>query len=272
MALRSFLDARGGRARLFFTIAVCLLFTGCATTKGPPDARDPWEGFNRSVFNFNEKLDDYVLAPTARGYQAVTPEFVDTGVTNFFSNLDDIGIALNNLLQFKFNQAGSDFGRFWVNTTVGILGFFDVASRIGLQKHDEDFGQTLGSWGVTSGPYLVLPFFGPSTVRDGPSLIVDAYTYPITYYPPDVVVATSLYALDVIDTRAGLFALEERFRDLMFDPYVTIRNAWLERRRYLVHDGRPPQKDDLLEELEGFEQGGGEDDLFRELEEMETEE
>ena len=140
---------------------------------------DPWQRFNRKVFQFNEVMDRYIAKPVAKGYRWITPNIVDRGISNFFSNLGDIGVTVNDLLQGKFMQAGSDGLRFVVNSTLGIVGFFDVASELGLPKHHEDFGQTLGYWGVSSGPFLVLPFLGPSNIRDGTSLIVDYQLNPL---------------------------------------------------------------------------------------------
>ena len=147
---------------------------GCATSPDyTADARDPWQGFNRKVYSFNDALDRAYLVPAAELYRGVTPDFAEKGVHNFFANLGDVGVAFNNTLQFKFLDAASDLGRIVVNSTIGLLGFMDVASRMGLEKHDEDFGQTLGYWGMGSGPYIMLPFLGPSNLRAGPGKIVD---------------------------------------------------------------------------------------------------
>ena len=148
------------------------------------NAHDPLEGFNRAMYTFNDKLDKYVLKPVAKGYHAVAPTPVRRSVANFFSNLHDPAVMLNNLLQGKPGQAASDLGRFMVNSTIGIFGLFDVSSKFGLPKHDEDFGQTLAVWGVGDGPYLVLPFFGPSNMRDAPALVVDWETYPLNHPQP----------------------------------------------------------------------------------------
>ncbi|MEM7293776.1 MAG: VacJ family lipoprotein, partial [Pseudomonadota bacterium] len=145
---------------------ILLFVGGCATVPQPNPEVDPWESWNRSVYSFNEGLDRLILKPVAQTYREYTPQFIQTGIGNFLSNLGDILVIINDLLQLKFEQAGQDMSRFLLNSTVGLFGFFDVASPIGLPKHDEDFGQTLGYWGVDSGPYLVLPFFGPSTLRE----------------------------------------------------------------------------------------------------------
>jgi len=199
---------------------------------------------NRSINAFNVELDDYVLKPVARGYQLITPEPLDKGISNFFSNLDDVTVFINDLLQFKVIQGTSDFARFSVNSTVGIFGLFDVAKMIGLEKHNEDFGQTLGFWGVPTGPYLVLPFFGPSSLRDGPSMvIVDWHTEPL-HYEQDMVVRYGLYSLEVIDTRANLLHASSVLEKSSTDSYLFIREAYLQRRRNLVYDGNPPEPDD----------------------------
>lgn len=196
---------------------------------------DPWEGFNRRVFAFNEVMDKYVLRPVAVGYQAVTPAPVDRSVTNFFSNLDDVLVVINDVGQLKFSQAASDSARFLINTTVGFFGIFDVATHIGLPKHNEDFGQTLGYWGVGTGPYLVLPFLGPSTLRDTGGLTA-GYFYAPGY--TDVTNTTAqtygAYALWGVDLRADLIASEGLISG---DKYTFLRSAFLQRREYLINDG-----------------------------------
>lgn len=194
---------------------------------------DPWEGLNRKIYAFNDVADRYVLKPVAKSYQWITPDFVETGVGNAFSNILDINTILNDLLQMKFGQALSDTGRFALNTTVGLAGLFDVASPIGLEKHNEDFGQTLGYWGVGPGPYLVIPFLGPSDLRDGFSLIVDSQTNIINEVD-HIPTRNQIYALRVIDGRANLFAAEQL---LTGDKYTFLRDAYLQRREFLVKDG-----------------------------------
>nr|WP_231489538.1 VacJ family lipoprotein [Halomonas saliphila] len=211
------------------------MLAGCAgrvaVEERHPD--DPWEGFNRRVFSFNEALDRAVLKPVARGYRTVTPEPVQTGVGNFFSNLGEIRTALNSLLQAKPANAGLSTSRFLINTTVGIGGLWDFATPMGITAEEEDFGQTLGVWGLGEGPYLVLPLLGPSTVRDTSGLPLDMYTYPLTYVEDDAV-RYGLTALRIIDMRAGLLDQEELIRG---DRYVFIRDAYLQRRRFEVSDG-----------------------------------
>jgi len=220
-------------------LLLAALLTGCATT-GERDARDPWEGFNRKSFAFNEKLDEVVLKPVATGYQKIVPGFAREGVSNFFDNLEDIGTTLNNFLQGKPKEGASDLGRFVVNTVFGVFGLWDVATPLGLEKHYEDFGQTLGVWGVQSGPYFVIPFLGPSTARDAPAKVVD----PAWYYASWVDNSTiywSLWGLDKIRVRANLFQAEGVLQEAALDKYSFIRDAWVQRRRNMVYDGNPPK-------------------------------
>lgn len=195
---------------------------------------DPWEGFNRKVYVFNDTLDTYALKPLAKGYRAVTPDPIENGISRMFSNLGEIVNVMNDLLQGKFSQAGNDTGRFLVNTTVGLVGFFDVAQHAGMPKSDgEDFGQTLGTWGVSSGPYVMLPLFGPSTVRDGPAKIVDQLVNPINEID-HVPTRNVVYGVNIISNRAELLKAEELISG---DKYSFIRDAYLQRREYLLNDG-----------------------------------
>ncbi len=220
-------------------LLVAVLLAGCATT-GERDPRDPWEGFNRTSFAFNEKLDAAVLKPVAQGYVKVVPGFAREGVDNFFSNLEDLGTGLNNFLQGKPKEGASDLGRFAVNSVIGVFGLWDIASPLGLEKHYEDFGQTLGVWGVRSGPYLVIPLLGPSTARDAPAKVVD----PSWYYSGAIdnnVVYWSFWGLDKVRTRASLFQAEGVLEAAALDKYTFLRDAWLQRRRSMVFDGNPPR-------------------------------
>lgn len=224
---------------VFLVVLVVIMIGGCASTQQlSNDSRDPWEGFNRGVYGFNDALDQAFLVPVATGYRAVAPEFVEKGVSNFFANINDIGVAFNNTLQFKFLDAASDVGRVLVNSTIGLLGVVDVASRMGLQKHDEDFGQTLGYWGIGSGPYVMLPFFGPSSLRDGPGKAVDMLLSLPNQADIKVSERNGLFALHTISKRAELMQLEEKAEDLIHDRYVFIRDAYLIRREFLVNDGK----------------------------------
>ncbi|MFD2189548.1 VacJ family lipoprotein [Pistricoccus aurantiacus] len=208
---------------------------GCAST---PDTErnpeDPWEGFNRQVFAFNDTLDRYALKPVAQGYAYVTPDPVEKSVGNFFSNLGELRTVLNSILQWKWNNAGVASGRFFVNTTLGVAGLFDVATSAGITANKEDFGQTLGWWGVDSGPYLVLPLLGPSTVRDTGALPVDIYSYPLAYVEDDKI-RLSIRALQLVNVRASLLD-QERF--IQGDRYTFIRDTFLQKRRFEVNDGQ----------------------------------
>lgn len=197
-------------------------------------AEDPWENWNRKVFRFNETLDTYTLKPVAKGYRKVTPKPVRRSVRNFFGNLGEGKNLVNNLLQAKFHDAGVDTARFLFNTTFGVLGFFDVATRMGLQRNDEDFGQTLGKWGLPSGPYVVLPLLGPSTVRDAPALVPDVYTTVYPYIKRDRY-RYGLAGVELVSVRESLLGAE----DLLGtgDKYSMVRNVWLQNREYKVLDG-----------------------------------
>lgn len=230
--------------------AVILLLSGCASVNGPPDSHDPWERFNRSVYNFNDKFDRAILKPVAKGYRKITPDPAEKGVSNFFSNLDDVIVIVNDILQLKPLQALSDTGRFLVNSTLGIAGLFDVATPIGLEKHDEDFGQTLGRWGLGQGPYLVLPVLGPSTVRDGAGLVADQYVHPIRE-AEDRESRVGLYLLNMVNLRAGLLEAGDIVDEAAYDPYIFIRELYIQRRRNLVYDGSPPV-DPMDEEIDIF--------------------
>lgn len=197
------------------------------------EKEDPWEPMNRVVFRFNDTLDRWALKPIAKGYQKVTPDAVEEGVHNVFSNLGEVRNFANNVLQFKLHDAGVDTARFFFNTTFGLLGFFDVATKMGLQRNDEDFGQTLGAWGLQSGPYVVLPLLGPSTVRDAAALYPDSFTRQYRYIN-DVPVRNSMFALNIVDSRASLLASE---RLIIGDKYRFVRNAFLQNREFRVRDG-----------------------------------
>ena len=227
------------RPAVAFVALLTLLLAGCATQPNAKrDPRDPFEGFNRASYKFNDALDRAILKPTAKGYKAITPQFVETGVSNFFSNLGQTTVIVNDLLQAKFKPALSDTGRFLLNTTVGIGGLFDPASKAGLDKNDEDFGQTLGKWGVHSGPYLMVPFFGPSTVRDGFGSGVDVFSDPLHYVERDAW-RYSLDGMNLIDARARRLSLEDTLNQT-YDKYGFIRNAYLQQREYQVTDGNAP--------------------------------
>ncbi|WP_254277183.1 VacJ family lipoprotein [Halomonas sp. 3H] len=230
-------EGRAGRrpGRLVAALLAVALLGGCATTAAVEERHpdDPWEGFNRRVFAFNDAVDRAVLKPTARGYRAVTPQPVQTGVGNFFSNLGEPRTAVNSLLQGKPGNAGIALSRFVINTTVGIGGLWDFATHMEITGREEDFGQTLAVWGWEESRYLVLPLLGPSTLRDTGGLPADAVTYPL-YYLNDAELEIALTALRIVDMRAGLLDQEELIRG---DRYSFIRDAWLQRRRFEVNDG-----------------------------------
>lgn len=241
---------------LLSSLIFSITLAGCATTATTvADQSDPWAGWNRGTQEFNDDLDKAVLKPMAKGYQYITPEVVDKGITNFFSNLNDIGVTINDFLQFKITQGGMDASRFLINTTAGVAGIFDVAKLIDLPKHKEDFGQTLGSWGIPSGSYLVLPFFGPSSPRDTFGLIGDALLNPLTYVSVFGGAAVNAATaggrvLDVTDTRANLMSTEKVVEEGSVDRYDFIKNSYQQNREYVVYDGNPPDDNDpdLLDE------------------------
>lgn len=228
----------GRRQNLLVLLLATGLLAGCATSGNP---RDPIEGFNRAMFDINDGIDKAIVRPIAQGYETVLPTPVRKGVTNFFSNIGDLFIALNNLLQGKVPEALSDVSRLAVNTTFGLLGVIDVASDLGLEKHEEDFGQTFGRWGAEDGPYLVLPLFGPSTLRDTVGLAVDTQADPVVWIN-DVPTRNTLLATRAIDNRAGLLSADKIVEEAALDRYSYIRDAYLQRRRSLIHDGNPPRE------------------------------
>ena len=250
-------------------IQYCLLLitftlsSGCATLDGPPNPDDPFESFNRSMFAFNETVDKYAFKPAAEGYNFIMPDIASKGVSNFFNNIDDIVVFFNELLQFKLAEAAATSARFVFNSTFGLLGLIDVATDMDLPKHNEDFGQTLAVWGVDSGPYLVLPFLGPRNIRDTAGLAVDW-----TYFDPIFKRQTlnqSLVTLTIkyIDVRAGLLKASNILDDTVPDKYSFIRDAWIQRREYLIYDGHPPKEmtdEELFKEEDLFK----DENLFKE--------
>ncbi len=220
--------------------ALCLV-QGCATV-AHPDPTDPWESVNRNIFAFNDEADKFMLKPIAKGYQWITPEFVDIGITNFFSNLLDVGVSINGFLQAKPKQGGMDIARVLVNSTAGIAGFVDVASMIDLPKHEEDFAQTLAVWGVPRGPYIVLPLYGPSSARGVGGRIGDTALHPLTYTflfanPGFGWGAFGARVVEVIDVRADFLGAEAVASEAAVDRYIFFRSAYMQRRDYLINDG-----------------------------------
>ncbi len=231
-----------GRACTAGVLAAFVLISGCA---GGPDRNpaDPFEAFNRKVQKFNDVVDDAVLKPTARTYVKVVPRLAREGVNNFFGNLADVWSAVNSFLQFKFGDSAQNIMRFNVNTVFGIGGLFDVATDAGIDRHPEDFGQTLGRWGVPPGPYLVLPLFGPSDIRDAAAFPVDRLGDPVSGIN-DTGTVIGLSFLRIIDLRAGLLRASRLIDDAALDPYSFTRDAYLQRRRNAVYDGRPPDPEE----------------------------
>ncbi len=240
--MRSLTSCIPQRWRVLLLAAALLLLGGCASTGNP---RDPFEPVNRGIYKFNDHADNLLIMPVAELYRGrMIPEFVRTGISNFFSNINDVIVALNSLLQGKVTQAALDVSRITVNTTIGLLGVLDVATDMGLEKHNEDFGQTLGYWGLGSGPYLVLPFLGPSSVRDGIGLIGDIYSDPRSYIDP-VRTRNQVFALGFVNRRAELLEAGRLLEAAALDPYDFLRDAYLQRRRNLVYDGNPPDEDEV---------------------------
>jgi len=223
-----------------------LLFivSGCATVEGPADPRDPFESYNRAMYNFNEGFDRHIAKPVAEVYRDVMPVPVNKGISNFFSNLDDVVVMINDLLQLKFEQFAQDTTRVIFNSTFGLFGFIDVSTEWDLPKHKEDFGQTLGYWGVPAGPYFVIPFLGPSTIRDSAGLATDyVYFDPVFNRVDDPAMTWSLFTLNLVDLRADLLGVKRLLDTAALDPYVFTREAYLQRRQRLVYDGNPPMED-----------------------------
>ncbi|MEN8213279.1 MAG: VacJ family lipoprotein [Pseudomonadota bacterium] len=197
---------------------------------------DPWEDVNRKIFRFNQGFDRIFLKPLATHSEDLLPRPVTTGVKNFFANLGDVGIAINNLLQGKFRHALTDGGRVVVNSTLGLAGLFDVASLMKLEKHYEDFGQTLGKWGVPSGPYLVLPLFGPASVRDGVGFLGDLAVDPVMY-APEVEIVVGLFVVRAVSLRSDLLVVTDIIEQAALDPYAFQRDTWLQKREFDIRDG-----------------------------------
>ncbi len=221
----------------FALVCACFL-AGCATG---PNPRDPYESFNRKVFAFNESLDKAVLKPVAKGYDKVLPKFVRTGVTNFLNNLGMVVTTFNDAVQLKGEKVPVDIARFATNLTFGIFGLIDVATELRIENRNEDFGQSLGYWGVGSGAYIVLPFLGPSSMRDAPGLAVDFVVSPYYYVLEDEAgIRWGLLAVNIVNTRANLLPAERILDESGVERYAFLRDVYLQRREYLIHDGNPP--------------------------------
>ncbi len=231
-------------ALMRFGVLLCaLMLNGCATNI-QANPKDPWESMNRKIFEINDSVDQAVVRPVAIVYKDYAPDLAQKGINNFFGNLRDLWSAVNSAFQLKPGQTAELTGRVLVNTTVGVLGLFDPASRLDLNKHREDFGKTLGYWGLPSGPYLVLPFFGPSTLRDASGFVVDVELNPTFHNIRDVPLRNGLYVINAVDVRKGLLGLEDNLNAIAFDKYSFIRDAYLQRRQYEIYDGNPPESDE----------------------------
>jgi phospholipid-binding lipoprotein MlaA len=244
--------------RMLGNLLLALLLTGaagCATTAS--DSRDPFEGFNRAMYSFNDGFDQAIGKPVATAYHDALPSFVRTGVRNFFANIADLLIGANNLLQGKPADAVTDWARFAFNSSFGILGLIDIASDIGIEKHDEDFGQTFGRWGVGDGAYLVWPFLGSSGVRDSVGLVFDIGLDPVLQHEP-IRVRNAMTILRATGKRADLLDASRILEEAALDKYVFQRDAYLQRRRSLVYDGDPPRAARELPRADATEPGPAE--------------
>ena len=219
-------------------VLLCLsmfFLSACATT-GALDERDPWEGFNRGVYSFNEVMDDLIFDPISELYNFITPDFLNKGISNFFSNLAQISVIANDILQFKFDQVVNDTTRLLINSTVGLMGIFDVASSAGLYSSEEDFGQTLAYWGIGPGPYLVVPFFGPATVRDAAGFAVDRGILSPLMYIDDDLTRAGLLSLNYVDFKADLLSTRDLIGEAAVDEYDFVKNAYFEKRASQMND------------------------------------
>ena len=232
------------KIRQFILLCMATVLVGCASIPAgvEPSPSDPWEPFNRSVFEFNEGLDTYLLKPVVAVYRFILPEFVRDGVYNFFSNYSDIYTALYNLLQGKPDYAFNDLMRVVVNTTMGLGGLIDLATPGGLEKHKEDWGQTLGVWGVPAGPYVVLPFFGPSNVRDTFGTVADLESDYLFRLLPDVALRNSITGLRVVNARNTYYEAGDLLDGAAIDKYSFMRDAYIQRRAYQINEGRDDEE------------------------------
>ena len=234
-------------------LLVLAMLVGCAGSipPAPKDQRspaDPWEPLNRRVSNFNNVVDKATLKPLAKGYQAILPDPVETAIANFSNNLLGPRNIINNFLQGKIKRGFSETGRFLANSTLGLLGLIDVGTDIGLEAHNEDFGETLATWGVPSGPYVVVPILGPRTFRDATMIPLNFLADPLFHYENDTA-RRWLYALRLVDVRARLSALDALTEE-SFDRYLTIRESYLQNREFRIYDGDPPADDDFYDDFE----------------------
>lgn len=263
------------RLSLFFAFLLSVfLLSGCTNNKSieteveavDTHNSDPYEGINRKVYVFNDVLDNYVAEPISDAYLWITPKFVQTGVSNFFNNLEDINVVLNDFMQGKLKQGGEDTGRFFVNTTIGLGGLFDVATGLGLEKHDEDFAQTLAVWGMPSGPYLVMPVLGPMSARGIPGSIFDTAANPTSYIGFPI---QFLQMLQMINARASADGALKFIDEASLDPYVFTRESFLQYRKNLIADGKSEGEGDIFDFEDDFYE---DDEAFIELDTVNSEE
>lgn len=239
--------------RLLFLVLLAFVLpglVGCTSIDGPLDERDPWEAYNRAMFSFNDAVDRNVVKPVAQGYHDYIPDPVRSGVSNVFSNLDDVLVTTNDLLQFKFERAVHDFSRLIYNTILGVFGIFDVASELGLPKHNEDFGQTLAVWGWQDSTYLIVPLLPPSTVRDTTGLVADWQLDPVTNIDRESERYTAII-LETIDRRAQLLSASRVLDEAALDRYAFVRDAYFQLRRNQIYDGNPPREETDLPPANG---------------------
>lgn len=250
-------------ARIFMVLAFIHLMTGCATAPTTAGNPDPLEPANRTFYGIDESLDKAILKPVAETYAEYTPELVRDGLTNFFDNLNYLNVVLNSFLQGKFDQGLSDTLRFIYNSTIGLAGLVDVATPIGMPAHNEDFGQTLATWGIGEGTFLYIPLQGPNTTGNLPNLATSAFLNPLTYVTGAVLFP--LTAINIINKRANLLEATNIRDEAAVDPYTFTREAYLQQRQYLIHDGNPPVEgyDDIFENGDGEGTGEGESGVLR---------
>jgi phospholipid-binding lipoprotein MlaA len=235
------MSVRGGSVRIAIACAAVAVLGGCALG---PTREDPFEPMNRVSYEVHQVVDGKIVKPLVQAYVDYTPQIVQRGIHNFFGNIDDLFSAINGMLQGKGEKAGNDLGRVITNTGFGLLGLIDVAGEAGIPKGNEDFGQTFGYWGIPQGPYLFIPVFGPTTVRDGTGWAIRGFANPYGYLE-DVSTRNILWSLNLIDLRASVLETEKLVQQAALDPYTFIRRSYLQRRRYLVYDGHPPpEKED----------------------------
>ena len=221
--------------------AASMLVAGCAAAPSRVDPLEPW---NRAMYSVHEVVDGNVVKPIAEAYVKYTPDPIRSGIANFFGNIEDLFVGINNVLEGNGNRAGDDFGRVLLNSTFGVAGIFDLASMMGIERHTQDFGITFGKWGFPQGPYLFVPLFGPSTVRDGTGTVIRAFLGPTTYIFTDVPVRNVVYGIGYLNLRAEALGAENMVDTAALDRYRFIRNAYLRARQYQVYDGKPPPEED----------------------------